>query len=190
MKVALIVGHTSTSKGARATNGVYEWDYNSHIAEEVKKVLPDVEVVLRLHCGGSYSAQCLTTATRCKELGITHAIALHFNSNEKIMAKGCEALTVSAWDLADKISSALVHDFGIKNRGVKLLKETDRGYYELRALNDYGIKEAVILEPFFGSYSDTTEKIIEDETFLTPEGQRKYIDSLCDFIRGLNGTDK
>ena len=134
MKIALIVGHTISAKGAHSRLLGYEYDWNIDLA--IKSGLP----YETRNMGGLELAM--------KKLERYDAtIELHFNSANGI-ANGTETLyaTENSFELANKVHFAITRVLGLKNRGVKKLSPQDRGYKNLTMSQ----KPSVLIEPGFG----------------------------------------
>lgn len=149
MKIALIIGHSALHQGAKAYNGRTEWEYNSHIAELVKKTLPEIEIYSRV--SERFPQGIKLMGDQMQKNGVTHAMELHFNAiGNKVVAQGAMVLGVEdKWSrfagemFLQKLEASYFH-----NRGFKILEHRDRGFNNIRMLNKIGIQN-ILLEPTF-----------------------------------------
>lgn len=138
--IVLVVGHTSSRKGARNFKGESEYFFNKRIALKVSEKLDHKITVL-------YKDKFSLYEKNLKELKPYLAIELHFNSFDG-HAQGCEALSVETSPEAIAFLYLLSKKFKLRNRGVKTLQETSRGYGNLMVLRRHCTK-SFILEPCF-----------------------------------------
>ena len=84
LDVAIVVGHDSTSQGARAVDGVREWTWTRPLATQVAVELERrgrrAGVLLRDTHGG-YQAKMKRVAGAITAAGAQVAVELHFNAN-------------------------------------------------------------------------------------------------------------
>lgn len=194
-RIAIIVGHTKKSKGAVNYKGESEYDFNKRIAKEIKDYLDNFSkkttgIFLRDGIGRSGVAQAVAA------WNADLSIELHFNSFET-MAYGCEILV---WNrsrnftdtviMADEMTDDLARAFNLRERnsfktedgiirdGVLILTDKDRGSYNLRAMEDAGVKYSMLIEPCFANYKNTeSEAIFENE--------KKYAETIAEYLTGL-----
>lgn len=179
MKLGVILGHTKSSQGAVAYNGQTEYVWNGKVCDEIVIAAgkyPSLEVKIEKRDSGGVSG----AAKRLKAWGAEMCLELHFNSFTSA-AYGCECL-VLAGDVtstihADLLTDALQKKYGFKERnvtrilppsydgdGVLEIKSGGRGYGNLKAAKDAGIKVAILLEPtFLNKKTSESEKIINDQ---------------------------
>ncbi len=154
MKLAVIVGHTSSKPGASAkvpiTENEYGWnkdlcrlmiDHSKGISKfKAKRFLRD-----GVGIKGAYRA--------ARDWGANAAMELHFNSAGP-SANGCEMLygTDASIALADAVQDATVDVLGIKDRGLRDARtyNNQRGLYNLTQM---GARPSILTETFFGSNS-------------------------------------
>lgn len=145
-KIAFVIGHTSSDKGADSPYTDQEWDFWNKIYDTYLSDLGD-----RFHHNpniSSYTQRQKDTAVKTKDYDLV--FEMHYNSSANPDANGCEVLfyhtNTKAKDMAvlflDKLSSLT----GIKNRGAKATS-SGNGYGFLLAQKP----TALLLEPFFGS---------------------------------------
>ena len=152
-KLAIIVGHEQSAKGAKAGSPLnsLEYDFNKDIAQFMyvlaREKSMDARVFLRDGIGIGGVGKAVT------EWGATIAIELHFNSATEA-AYGTETLydaqPSTNKELAEIIQRSMCELFkrtGKGNRGIKLLGDGDRGHYNLAVIKC----TSVLVEPFFGS---------------------------------------
>jgi len=140
MKLAIIIGHSKTDKGA-ANGKINEYDYNSEIADLVKELAPfEVVKVYRL---GTYSE--LPDAVNLTKADL--AISLHCNAFNKT-AFGCEVLSSGSKNsmlLAQITLKKVFKVFKNDNRGVKIRTLKERGGLILHKTS----MPCILIEPVF-----------------------------------------
>ena len=144
MRVALVIGHKSSSGGAvNPSTGVSEFIYNEQVVALVHNEMAKhahVDVVYR----GTYSH----LPDKINNLRPDYVVSFHCNAyNTKV--SGTEVLYYhkskkGKW-LAQQFQDALLNCFKFNDRGIKSKTSEDRGGYLLR----YTDAPCVILEPFF-----------------------------------------
>lgn len=171
-KIALIIGHGNGDGGANTWNGSNEFNYNSFVAEAVKR--KSKHLVKTFYRGDSGIIGVALSAVSWRP---DVCIELHLNSyNGK--AKGCEVLVLKG----DKKSAELAREFAWKftskfgrvlrgDQGVKWLSSGDRGAASLKAVAP--IDRSILIEPFFCD---------NKEDWLEPEKLEAF---LIEFIDGL-----
>ena len=142
-RCALVIGHTSTSPGARnKKNSISEFEFNKHMAREIKSRVSTVEVILFFR--KAYSA----LPGEINKTKPDFIVSLHCNAfNRKV--SGTETLYYHKSEKGKKIAQLLndnlVDALGLKDRGVKPKTSEDRGGYLLAET----VAPCVIAEPFF-----------------------------------------
>ena len=144
MKIALIVGHKSTSQGA--TNKIYgisEYNINNLL----------IDNIINRYTGTHTLVKVLRTTYSILPLDINNqdpnfAISLHANAyNTKV--SGTEMLyyhnSVKGKLIAEVLQKNICNVLGLNNRGIKPKTAEDRGGYVLK----YTKCPIVIAEPFF-----------------------------------------
>ena len=147
MKIAFIIGHNESDKGAFSKLlNKSEWDLYKGMEKSLKSI---GDVFYHNPKINGYGARCVEISKRIGK-GYDLTIALHFNSfNGK--ANGCEAFywhsNAEGFVYAKNFVDSFSKSTGIFNRGAKPYKlKTDRGAGEV--VNPYST--AILLEPFFG----------------------------------------
>jgi len=147
MKVALVVGHSQKSQGARnATYGVSEFEFNRKLAHDIERewsehnMSDEIVVVYR----ETYEA----LPHQINALGVDLVVSLHANAFDT-KTRGCEMLYYHA-SKPGKIVATIFQEriFGVLqtiDRGVKPKHSEDRGGYLLRTTH----APCIICEPFF-----------------------------------------
>jgi len=142
MKIALVIGHSQSSKGAaNRASDIQEFDYNEHLASLIRTISKvDIKVVYR----DTYKY----LPDKINLLNPDYVVSLHCNAyNEK--ASGTECLyyhnSKKGKKLATLLQKAMLQALSLKDRGIKPKTSEDRGGYLLR----YTTAPCVILEPFF-----------------------------------------
>lgn len=155
-RIAISVGHTLLSPGAKNADGLYEQPFNYRVALRVQRHLKlfsgiDMDILLREQ--EDYKGHCKDMVRRCNG-NYDYVYDLHFNSSTFI-AKGAEILCLAETEgakvakfLADKMKQSGWEMRG--SNGVSPLSITDRGFGLLTALEKIGVA-TVIVEPCFGS---------------------------------------
>lgn len=185
-KLAIVVGHTAKYVGAFAVAplSLHEYHYNLEVARLIAQFAPqyDIEamVFLRKDSVGDRGETSLDPRRECymnvnRYLnGIEHAaiIELHFNSFSDPSVHGTETLyqCPSSETFATYIQGAVCVAFnriGGENRHTKLLKDGDRGHYNLSLAE----APAVIVEPFFGTNGRDAE--------MGKNLKAQYAEALC-----------
>ena len=153
-KVAIIVGHSRLADGAVAFDGTTEYNYNSNVAKKLTELLGDKIVVFTKDYMG-YSR----ILELCQEYHIGTSIELHFNAANK-SAQGCECLVMSytKLDIPRQLLSKISMQYGMNNRGIKVLDSGIRGYNNLRSMMPLN---SMIIEPFFGD-NESCAMILQD----------------------------
>lgn len=146
MKVALVIGHKTTSQGARnVATGLTEFMYNEGLAKRVVPLMRaaghEVETVYR-------DVPYRDLPAKINDLQPDCVVSLHCNAFNKT-ASGSEVLyyksSRNGRGLADSLRAAVVGVLGLPDRGVKPRGTEDRGGVLLR----YTSAPCVILEPLF-----------------------------------------
>ena len=155
MKIALVVGHDSVSRGAYGNEGVSEWDFNSNLVHSMAtmKMFPEeheIFVFYRSADINGYTNQIIDLHKRIDKLGCEVSIELHFNSFSSNKAQGHEVLycSQSGKQVAEIMNDALDEHLPTSNRGVKKVDMRDNG----GGFCCRGASYAIILEPYFGAH--------------------------------------
>jgi N-acetylmuramoyl-L-alanine amidase len=155
-RIALSIGHTLMSPGAKNSDGIYEQPFNARVAKSTQRHLQlftgiNIDVLYRTK--DSYDAHCRDMVSRC--FGAYDVVYdLHFNSSQ-YPAKGAEVLCLkdSKGEREAKMLTERMRVSGWEMRGsngVSYLSQTDRGYELLAKLEAIKIA-TVIVEPCFGN---------------------------------------
>lgn len=159
-KVVLVVGHNQKQPGAKVVNNQNEYMYNSKVAHIVSNLLPEVNVAFYSELEKDYVV--------LSDPGFI-AIELHTNAFNGYV-NGSEVLVldgdVVSEEYAQEMLDSLCERFGKRNRGVKYIKEGDRGYENLRRAKGKGARISIIVEPFFGDNFDDVIPPSEYAQFL------------------------
>lgn len=170
MKVAIIIGHNSYDQGARAiipllgsTILTSEFDFNTIIAALLEHQLQQTS---RIHAAiftrvslATYAQEIDECYRRVNAFAPDLSVELHFNAAAQ-HATGSE--TFHSWSkeselLARHVQAQIVDHLGLPNRGIKLLRNEDRGGRSLYA----GKAPAILVEPFFGSNRADCQRVNE-----------------------------
>lgn len=157
MKIGIFVGHSRKGdQGSVSVGGVSEFVFNTNIAAAVRAILIRAGIpaeVENYYAGNTYAEAMRWVAALAKRKGFTHAVELHFNS-DNAAAKGHEFLhhrssmkgRKLAQDLAASFQSAFPRSIP-RDGGVKPIPKGGRGDLFVALTHC----PAVICEPFFGS---------------------------------------
>ena len=163
VRIAIVVGHTSTFGGAFSKFiGKNEYKYHTEsVTNELKKLGADIYTH---SIWGGYKTRQNAMANKLNKENYDIVLELHFNSFNTSTAHGTEALyyVTSSWgkEFAKIFSDKISVSFRLKNRGAKsVINSKDRGYWFLQKQKAV----AVILEPFFGSNGGDVGKVLGKE---------------------------
>lgn len=158
-RLAIIVGHNTKAPGAwgNAPINMGEYYYNFDVAGEIKNLCDVRQIDSQIFLRNSGLPECYAEVNAyCTEVKPSCAIELHFNAGPE-SARGTEVLydaePAESLRLSSLLHASICLGFkrcGKEVRGVKLLKEGDRGHYQLSLAR----VPACIVEPFFGSNTD------------------------------------
>lgn len=149
LALGIIVGHTKTAPGAALKGtGMNEYQYNSQVADLIKKNAPawmKVNIIYRdkLGISGAYAKAAL--------LGCDVVIELHFNAYNGVVY-GTETLCTQDADdvdfahLVQKATCSVFNRNGM-SRGVKVISASARGGGNVHAFKQ---GPNCLVEPFFG----------------------------------------
>ncbi len=184
-KVAVVIGHNATQKGAFAPNplAISEFPYNTKVAHLMERVAPEyglsAKTFERKHVG-SYRKEIDTVYRKVKEWGPECAIELHFNSVNSKKPAGSEVLyrsdNTAIRSYAQNVQNEILDTLGVKDRKVKPTKPNANGGRSLHALNSV---PTILVEPFFGSNSkDNATAAAAGEEALA----RAYLRGIRDYL--------
>lgn len=153
-RLAIVVGHSKASSGARAVAPISQQEYhwNRGVADRMEDAASAAGIATKIclrDVGGIQGAY--EAAAAFAPAGI---IELHFNSFHKPTARGTETLhsddNPKSKFLAKRVHDAMLAVFrdGSGDRGVKVLTPGGRGHGNVSARPDI---PTVLVEPFFGS---------------------------------------
>lgn len=151
-KIAIIPGHSKSSKGACSCWLPCEFDYNLQVAEELKKLNPSLYTIYTHDSySGGYYAMVKSTANQVNKVNFDLVLELHYNAASPL-ANGAETCywfaSKKGKEYAQKITNGLSSSFHITNRGIRaLVNKNDRGYWFTYLMK----APTVIIEPFFGT---------------------------------------
>lgn len=151
MKIALVIGHSSDSRGAYGNAGISEFQFWDELINEMsfRKMLPkNTYVFYRSSDVKGYTSQMWELHKRIDAVGCEVAIECHFNSFHRPEANGNEVLYCSEGgkkiaDIFDEAFDSLPN----RDRGVKKVTLKSRG----GGFCCRGKSKAIIIEPFFGA---------------------------------------
>jgi N-acetylmuramoyl-L-alanine amidase len=167
-RLAVVVGHNSVSQGAIRKGqlslnlsdgtapsdvGVTEFAWNSDLANIMAEHADFFDIDMRIFKrtdGGGYRNEIARVYAEVDNWGADASIELHFNSADDPTATGSEVLssgTALSLRLAAEVQNEIVATLNTRDRGVKTLREQDRGGGSLFS----GKAPAILVEPFFGS---------------------------------------
>lgn len=147
-RIAIVIGHNKDQPGAvRVTDRVSEYVWNSRLADLIVAQAPTRYVVVRRTKGAGEISRAYSAVDAS---GVVASVELHFNAASSPAATGTETLSsgsTRSLRLANLMQEEMVAALGLKDRGVKVPGDKDRGYGSLHA----GRPPAVLIEPYFGS---------------------------------------
>ncbi|MDD7392469.1 MAG: N-acetylmuramoyl-L-alanine amidase [Fusobacterium gastrosuis] len=151
MKVALIVGHNSRSKGAYSPFlNMSEYDYFKSIVDKINSIDDTIDIYCR-EPNNNYIQEMKPIVEEINKHNYNYILELHFNGGDRNV-QGCECLVYKyapkAKILAELFLDDLSKEYSQKNRGVKYVeKSSDRGGYGICKTRD----TYILVEFFFGS---------------------------------------
>jgi N-acetylmuramoyl-L-alanine amidase len=167
-KIAILTGHAPDSKGDYSKWLPSEFDYNTQVAEELKKINSSLYTVYThdSYLGGYYAMEKRTADTINKD-SFDLTLELHYNSASPL-AHGTECCywfaSKKGKEYAQKISEEISQRLDTTNRGIKALyNKNDRGYWFTYLMK----APAVIVEPFFGSNEFDALKFQDPKKYAT-----------------------
>jgi len=170
--IALVIGHSNESQGARNKSAATEFEYNERLVSMIYTSLYKTNVHLDIVYRGSYKK----LPDKVNKLKPDYIISFHCNAYNKTVS-GTETLYYHSSKkgklLAEYLQSNMIDALGLKDRGIKPKHSEDRGGYLLR----YTKAPCVIIEPFF---------IDNDEDFLLASlNMDKLAFAISDVIKEL-----
>jgi N-acetylmuramoyl-L-alanine amidase len=183
MLVALVVGHSEKSQGARNTSyDVSEYAYNNNIAWQIAKEWSNYNLadnIQIIHRESGYKE----LPNQINELGPDLVVSLHCNAFDTT-ANGCEMLyyhkSTKGKEIARIFQNKIVQFLDNKDRGIKPRSSEDRGGYLLR----YTHAPCIICEPFFIDNDEEWERAtdIDNPDYTLVE---VYCEAINDALRYL-----
>ena len=171
-RICLIVGHGGKDKGAyNKETKETELDYNLDLAPKIKEKLTEQGYIVDIHNRGNASSENIHYLNK---VGFDIIVSLHCNAYNEY-ANGTEVLywntSKNGQLLAQALQENIVDTLGLTDRGLKPIKNGDRGAYLLRRTN----APCVIVEPFF----------IDNENDFKV-GKEKKDDYVLAIVNGIN----
>ena len=154
-KIALVVGHRQSSKGAYGSAGLAEWDYWNEFSLDLLDLLAssdiEVRVFHRKEKGSGYNQRMVDLHREIDSWGAKISISMHFNASANGSANGhevlyCESSKTSA-NYAGLMNRIFTDNLDNRDRGIKKKSRKDRGGGFLCRGNSY----CILVEPFFAS---------------------------------------
>jgi hypothetical protein len=138
-RIALIIGHDQSEKGAVCITGESEYDYWSKVLIPLRQ-MTNIFVLSRNHGGvkGAYE--------KAREILADYILEFHFNAFDS-KVYGCEVLynINTNLELATIVNQEIVDTLNCNNRGTKKVNNGDRGFQNLKS-----VPNACLVEMFFG----------------------------------------
>lgn len=146
----IIVPHTKAAQGADSYNKkITEYIYGSMMVQQIGRPFATRDE------GGVFGA-----ARSLASRGVSASVETHYNAYNGL-ASGCEILVLEGDKLSEHYARLFVEDFALKfkkklrgDRGVVFVSKGDRGYANLIAAKDAGMKVAILSELFFGDNAE------------------------------------
>lgn len=178
-KILLVVGHNEQQKGEYSNVlGEQEFNYWNNICNKIKEQLPDIDIAIRAY-QASYQKEMQKIVNIINNEVPEYDLILEFHFNAwKVdrTVNGAECLVFhksSTHEIAKRLLNELHSMFGVKNRGLKLIKDKGErgGYGIVKSKSPY-----ILIEPFFGTNDDDANK------FTNRDKVAKFF---VDFIQSL-----
>lgn len=172
---AILIGHTEDSKGAVSPFGVpAEFDFNSKVASFMEDIC---DVYTHESYKPGYTTMVKKTAAKINKHKYKAILVLHYNSFN-LSSNGTEILyyatSVAGKKMASILSARIAIAFKTSNRGPKpITSSQDRGFAEVY----YTVAPTVIVEPFFGSNKEDSEKF-KNKEHIYAEVLKKFLKEL------------
>ncbi len=147
-KIALVIGHNVSDKGAYGNEGISEWDFNEKLLRELP--LPsNCKLFYRDETQG-YTNQMIQVHEEIDQWGADYSIEWHFNSFSNDSAQGHEVLYCSEGGetLATMLNESYDANLPTTDRGIKKITMNDNG----GGFCCRGHSYSIIAEPFFGAH--------------------------------------
>lgn len=182
MRVAVVVGHSSTSKGAiNASFVANEFDFNRKLAQNIKNKFDEYNLtdeIVVVYRKNGYAA----LPREINNLGVDLVVSLHCNAFNT-QASGCEMLyyhrSKKGKEIARIFQNKLVQNLDNKDRGNKPKTSEDRGGPLLK----YTKAPAIICEPFF--IDNDEDYLRADECFHNGDLTRWYCEAINESLKYL-----
>lgn len=186
MKVAVVIGHSERSQGARNSSyDVSEFQFNRKLAHDIENNFNEynmVDGIVVVYRENGYAV----LPKEINELGVDLVVSLHCNAFNT-EASGCEMLyyhkSEKGKEIARIFHNHLVQRLDNKDRGIKSKTSEDRGGPLLKGT----LAPCIICEPFF---IDNDEDFLRaDECFTDGDLTKWYceaIDMSLKYLRNEN----
>lgn len=184
MRVAVVIGHSQRSQGAKnLTYNESEFLFNQKLAHDIEHKFfwfneeDEIVVVYREHGYAKLPQEI-------NELNPDLVVSLHCNAFNK-KASGCEVLyyhkSQKGKEIARIFQKHLLETLKNKDRGIKAKTSEDRGGYLLR----YTYAPCIICEPFF---IDNDEEFLNARKYFeNGELTKAYCEAINEAIKFLKG---
>lgn len=167
-RILLVIGHHKLQQGTSTASGETEYSYWSKVLPQFRK-FKNVFVFSKDACGST------GLKIKAKEIEADFVIECHCNSYRNSHVSGHEVLysVNSTMELATIVNQVLNDNSPTqRDRGIKKVVNGQRGFFNLK-----GMKNAIILEPFFMSckkdYIDK-DRMVDIVTDIIDEIQDRY----------------
>lgn len=162
-KVALVIGHNSTAKGAYADApvGQFEYDYNNAVASEMISMAVERGLSMRRFLrtpGGGYNLEIDRVYREVETFAPDLIVEMHFNGGggdyaTMLHAKGSEHSAKAAGAMLEEFSTRL----GIRSWGLMPVDRNGRGGRSVWA----SARPTVLTELFFGDRPEHVKRVNE-----------------------------
>lgn len=162
-KVALVIGHNSTAKGAYADApvGQFEYDYNNAVASEMISMAAERGLSMRRFLrtpGGGYNMEIDRVYREVETFAPDLIVEMHFNGGggdyaTMLHARGAECSAKAAGAMLEEFSTRL----GIRSWGLMPVDRNGRGGRSVWA----SARPTVLTEPFFGDRPEHVKRVNE-----------------------------
>ena len=161
-KVVLVVGHHRLAMGARAFNGIPEYEYWSEVCERVSENIDNRDICEVVYRDGTNIAGAIM---RAAELSPNIIIECHFNAFNG-QAHGAESLVTHPTTIASEFLEGWCRHAELRSRGLKVVSNGQAGFTSVNTMKQLGV-EGFLFEAFFGDNPDDYRPMGVVEEYLT-----------------------
>lgn len=162
VKIAIVVGHNSSAKGACAKSPVSqcEYDFNNKVADLLVSNPPKGAICKRFNrkTGLGYSREIDTVYSEVNSWNPSLSLELHFNAGGgKYSTMVVASISNVSKDFANIMQDEISSKYGFDKGSLILASRSSRGGRSV-----YAARSPIVLtEPFFGDNADHCKKIVD-----------------------------